>query len=155
LPRLKDFICRVRAGFSLSLPLSFGADRVVSGVPITKLPAGITTISGQVGQSRKVLTVSAAEAAAVNKPISKHMARMVALLIMVRLHDTQNRMSHCSAHQELQAQGTDLTRSRQAVRRPASVFGVISLDPRWRAQRPNQHHKINGLDHGMPVADVI
>jgi len=83
------------------------------------------------------------------------MARMVALLIMVRLHDTQNRMSHCSAHQELQAQGTDLTRSRQAVRRPASVFSMISLRPRWRAQRPNQNQKINDLAHGMPVEHVI
>jgi hypothetical protein len=64
-------------------------------------------------------------------------------------------MSHCSAREELQAQDTDLTRSRQAVRRPASVFSMISLRPGWRAQRPNQHHKINDLIDGMPVDHVI
>jgi hypothetical protein len=83
------------------------------------------------------------------------MARMVALLFVVSLHDTQNRMSHCSARQSRRARDSDLTSSRQAVRRPISVFGVISLRPRWRAQRPNQHQKINDLIAGMPVADEI
>jgi hypothetical protein len=32
---------------------------------------------------------------------------------------------------------------------------MISLRPGWRAQRPNQHHKINDLIDGMPVDHVI
>jgi hypothetical protein len=87
---LKDFICKFRAGFSLSLLLSLAADFTLSDVPIRKLPAGITTISGQLGQSRKVLGESATAVEAANNPSKKHMARIVALLIMVSLHDTQN-----------------------------------------------------------------
>jgi hypothetical protein len=77
------------------------------------------------------------------------MARMVALLVMVSLHDTQNRMSHCSARQSPRACGIHLTGSRQAIRRRASVFGVISLYLVLCAARTKQLQKTNNPDHGI------
>jgi hypothetical protein len=82
-----------------------------------KLPAGIATISGQAGQSRKGLTESAKAAEAVNNPIKKYMARMVALLVMVSLHDTQNMIAHCRSVLLLRILDSKLLRPRHVALR--------------------------------------
>jgi len=55
------------------------------------------------------------------------MARMVALLVMVNLHHTQNRMSHCSVRLSTLVCREGLAGSEDAVIRQTGRFDVISL----------------------------
>jgi hypothetical protein len=70
---------------------------------------------------------------AANKLAKKHRARMVALLFMVSLHDTQNRMPRFKAHPWQQAYITNPAGYSHAVLRQSVRFGVISLRLLWRA----------------------